>query len=106
MPIPYKHHVFVCQNERPDGHPRGCCQSKGSVALHVALKKAVAKAGLAEDVRVNKSGCLDQCEQGAVVVVYPEAVWYGHLTVADVDEIVQEHLVQGRPIERLRIDHK
>lgn len=103
MPIPYRHHVFVCQNERPDGHPRGCCKSKGSVELHAALKEAVAKAGLSNDVRVNKSGCLDHCEQGATVVVYPEAVWYGHVALTDVDAIVQEHLVNGRPVGRLRI---
>lgn len=105
MPIPYKHHVFVCINERPEGHPRGCCSSKGSVDLHAALKKAAAKAGLKDIVRINKAGCLDQCEQGATIVVYPEAVWYGHVTLADVDEIVRDHLLDGRPVERLRIDH-
>lgn len=103
MSIPYTHHVFVCQNERPDGHPRACCARKGSVDVHAALKEAVAKAGMAKQVRVNKSGCLDQCEQGITIVVYPEAVWYGHVTLADVDEIVREHLVNGRPVERLRL---
>lgn len=103
MPIPYIHHIFVCTNERPAGSPRGCCKSKGSVELHAALKEAVAKAGLSNDVRVNKSGCLDHCEQGATVVVYPEAVWYGHVALTDVEEIVREHLVNGRPVERLRI---
>ncbi len=103
MPIPYTHHIFVCQNERPEGHPRGCCKSKGSIDLHAALKEAVAKAGLAKRARVNKSGCLDQCEKGITVVVYPEAVWYGRVTLADVDEIVQEHLVHGRPVQRLQL---
>ena len=58
-------------------------------------------AGLKLTVRANKAGCLDQCEHGPTVVVYPEAVWYGHVTPADVDEIVTEHLVHGRPVERL-----
>lgn len=104
MSIPYERHVFVCINERPAGHARGCCKSKGSEELHAALKEAVAKAGLSKQIRVNKAGCLDQCEQGITVVVYPEAVWYGHVTLADIDEIVQEHLLDGRPVERLRID--
>lgn len=103
MPIPYERHVFVCTNARPEGHGRGCCTSKGSVDLHVALKEAAAKAGLNDRVRVNKSGCLDQCEVGATMVVYPEAVWYGHVTLNDVAEIVQEHLINGRPVTRLRV---
>lgn len=106
MSIPYERHVFVCTNARPEGHGRGCCASKGANELHAALKEAAAKAGLKDRVRVNKAGCLDQCEVGATVVVYPEAVWYGHVTLADVDEIVQEHLVNGQPVERLRLNPK
>lgn len=71
--------------------------------VHAALKEAVVRAGIAKQVRVNKSGCLDQCERGITIVVYPEAVWYGHVALTDVDEIVQEHLVNGRSVERLRI---
>lgn len=104
MPIPYTHHIFVCQNKQPENHPSGCCLRKGSAEVLAALKEAVAKAGLAKEVRVNKAGCLGQCAQGISVVVYPEAVWYGRVTLADVDEIVREHLVNGQPVERLRID--
>lgn len=103
MTIPFERHVFVCTNERPEGHPRGCCKSKDSVPLHAALKEATAKAGLAGRVRINKAGCLDQCEQGVTMVVYPEGVWYGHVTLADIDDIVNQHLLDGRPVERLRI---
>jgi (2Fe-2S) ferredoxin len=71
--------------------------------LHVRLQKLTKEAGLAGKVRINKSGCLDQCEHGPVVVVYPEAVWYGNVRPADAEEIVAEHLVGGRPVERLRI---
>jgi len=60
-------------------------------------------AGLAGRIRVNKAGCLDQCEHGPTVVVYPEAVWYGHVRPEDAEEIVSEHLVAGRPVERLRL---
>jgi len=102
---PYVRHVFVCENRRPDGDPRGCCAARGGVELRARLKEAARAAGLRETVRVNAAGCLDQCAHGATVVVYPEAVWYGHVTLDDVDEIVREHLVGGRPVERLRLPH-
>jgi (2Fe-2S) ferredoxin len=97
-------HVFVCTNQREPGHPRGCCQAKASTEIREALKAAVERAGLKATVRVNTAGCLDQCEHGPTVVVYPEGVWYGFVSVADVDEIVQGHLVEGRPIPRLRLE--
>jgi (2Fe-2S) ferredoxin len=100
---PFKRHVFVCENVRPPGHPKGCCADKGSAELRAALKSAVGEEGLAGEVRVNKAGCLDACEYGASVVVYPEAVWYGGVTLQDVPEIIQSHLKEGRPVERLRI---
>ncbi len=75
----------------------------GNGELHKAFKSAVAKRGLKGRVRANKAGCLDQCEHGPNVVVYPEAIWYGGVTMADVDEIVDEHIVGGRPVQRLMI---
>jgi (2Fe-2S) ferredoxin len=102
---PYAHHVFVCENRRPDDDPRGCCAAKGGAEVRTALKLAAKAAGLGKRVRVNNAGCLDQCAHGVTVVVYPEAVWYGHVTLADVDEIVREHLIEGRPVERLRLPH-
>jgi (2Fe-2S) ferredoxin len=69
----------------------------------VQLQQASKAAGLAGRVRMNKSGCLDQCEHGPVMVVYPEAVWYGRVQPEDAEEIVLEHLVGGRPVERLRL---
>ncbi len=71
--------------------------------MHTALQQAAKAAGLGATVRINKSGCLDQCEHGPTVVVYPEAVWYGNVKPEDAAAIVQEHLVGGQPIERLRI---
>ncbi len=73
-----------------------------SKKIHKAIKEQVAKAGLKGRVRVNHSGCLDQCGHGPNVVVYPEGVWYSHLTVEDVPEIIEDHLIGGRPVERLR----
>jgi len=99
----FERHVFVCLNSRPAGAPRRSCTADGTSDLHVRLQKLTKEAGLAGKVRINKSGCLDQCEHGPVVVVYPEAVWYGNVRPADAEEIVAEHLVGGRPVERLRI---
>jgi len=98
----FERHVFVCTNTRPAGHPRGCCSAKNSEAIRDALKKAAAQR-LGKRVRINAAGCLDQCEHGVTVVVYPEAVWYGFVTLADVEEIVESHLVNGHPVERLRL---
>lgn len=104
MPL-YTRHVFVCENRRPEDDPRGCCAASGSQELRIKLRDAVKAAGLKGAVRVNSAGCLDQCAHGAAVVVYPEAVWYGGVTPADVAEIVESHLVGGRPVERLRLAH-
>ncbi|MBZ5640707.1 MAG: (2Fe-2S) ferredoxin domain-containing protein [Acidobacteriia bacterium] len=102
---PYERHVFVCENERPAADPKGCCAAKGGREIRALMKQAVAKAGLRDRVRVNAAGCLGQCAHGVTVVVYPEAVWYGHVLVDDVDRIVEEHLAGGRPVEDLRLPH-
>ena len=100
---PFERHVFVCTNERPADHPRGCCGAKGSTAIREALKAGVKRAGLEHNVRINAAGCLDQCEHGVTIVVYPDAVWYGLVTLGDVDEIIRSHLVGGEPVARLRL---
>ena len=99
----FEHHVFVCENRRPDGSPKGCCASKGGAAVREALKAELARRGLQGRVRANAAGCLDACDRGVAVVVYPEGVWYGCVTPADVPEIVERHLVGGQPVERLRL---
>ena len=100
---PYKRHVFICTNVRPPGSPRGCCAEKGSEQLRSLFKKGLKARGLQEDVRANASGCLDTCEAGPSIVIYPEGVWYGGVKPEDVPEILDEHLVNGRPVERLRM---
>lgn len=100
---PFDRHVFVCHNTRPADAPRPSCTRDGTSALHARLQQLSREAGLGAKVRINKSGCLDQCEHGPTVVVYPEAVWYGHVQPEDAEEIVTEHLVGGRPVERLRL---
>jgi (2Fe-2S) ferredoxin len=99
----FKHHVFICTNERDESAPRPSCLPRGSKKLKSAFKDAIKDAGLKHLVRANESGCLDQCEHGPTVVVYPEAVWYGLVQLKDVEEIVTEHLIHGRPVERLRL---
>ena len=93
----WERHVFVCTSGKycpeVDGDGRG---------VHARLKERVAAEGLNTTVRVNHSGCLDQCGHGPMIVVYPESVWYWGVQVEDVDEIVREHLRDGRPVERLR----
>ena len=99
----FEHHVFICTNERDECASRPSCGPSGGKKLKSAFKDALKEAGLKHKVRANEAGCLDQCEHGPTVVVYPEAVWYGFVQLKDVDEIVQEHLVHGRPVERLRL---
>jgi (2Fe-2S) ferredoxin len=101
MSPPFKKHVFVCLNDRGPGHPRGSCAQKGSEKLHEKLKAALKARGLSDRIRANKAGCLDNCEHGCSVVVYPDAVWYGNVTPDDVEEIVERHLIGGEPVERL-----
>lgn len=102
MPLPVRH-VFICGNLRPAENPRGSCGAKGSDAVRAALKQAVAERGLKPQVKITQTTCLDQCEHGISVVVYPEQVWYGFVKTADVPEIVDRHLANGQPVERLRL---
>jgi len=94
---PFERHLFVCTSGEYCPHTDGDSQE-----IHRAFKAAVAEAGLRGRVRVNNSGCLDQCGHGPNAVVYPENVWYSHLTLEDVPVIVEEHLKNGHPVERLQ----
>ncbi len=98
----YDAHVFCCTNRRPDGHPRGCCAEKGSEDLRDYMKNRAKELGL-KKVRINASGCLDRCELGPTVVIYPEGVWYSVHNREDVDEVLQTHLVEGGRVERLML---
>ncbi len=98
----YKKHVFVCMNERPEGHERGSCARKGAVQLRNYMKARVKELGL-EQTRINQAGCLDRCELGPTMVIYPEGVWYRCETAEDVDEVISEHLQNDRRVERLML---
>ena len=99
----YRRHVFFCLNQRDP--PEKCCADAGAAELQKYAKDRVKAAGIAgkDGVRVNKAGCLDRCEEGPCVVVYPEGVWYTYVDRSDIDEIVDSHLVRGEIVERLRI---
>jgi (2Fe-2S) ferredoxin len=92
---PFQKHVFVCTSGAT------CPVEGNSQSVHARLKELVKNAGLKTTIRVNNSGCMDQCGNGPMIVVYPENVWYCHVRVEDADAIFEEHLVGGRPVERL-----
>jgi (2Fe-2S) ferredoxin len=99
----YLHHVFFCTNLREDGSQ--CCQQCGAQSMRDYMKQRCKELSLtgAGRARINSAGCMDRCVEGPVIVVYPEAVWYTYVDRADIDEIIEQHLQQGRPVERLRI---
>jgi (2Fe-2S) ferredoxin len=99
-------HVFVCTNEREPGNPKGCCKAKGGPEVRDRLKAELATRGLAKMIRANNAGCIDQCEAGVAIVVYPEQVWYGHVTPDDIPEIVDRHLIGGEVVERLMLPNQ
>jgi (2Fe-2S) ferredoxin len=95
-------HIFVCTNRRPDGHPRGSCAARGSEALRDYMKARVKELGLTR-IRVNSAGCLDRCELGPCVVIYPDGVWYRVTTRAEVDRVLDAHLVTKKEESELRL---
>ena len=101
----FQRHVFTCINRRSADSPKGCCAARGGADVAAALKSKLYERGYKRVVRANKAYCLDQCAHGVTMVVYPEAVWYGGVTLADVDELFDEHVLNGRPVERLRLPH-
>ncbi|HEX2028799.1 MAG TPA: (2Fe-2S) ferredoxin domain-containing protein [Nitriliruptorales bacterium] len=96
--------VLVCVNERPPEHPRGSCVQRGGGEVFNAFRELTGQLGLV-DVKVTFTGCLEPCMVGPTVLVVPDNVWYGGVTVDDVPLIVEQHLVGGEPVEFLRIGH-
>ncbi len=99
----FTHHIFVCCNQRSADHSRGCCDRDGSGTLRELFKAEVNKRGLKPQVRANKAGCLDQCELGPTVVIYPQGIWYGGVTPEDVPRIIKETVMGGRILDDLKI---
>jgi len=101
----YQRHIFFCVNDRGPDSERPSCNLCGSVQAREHAKKKIRELDLAGagKVRVNQSGCLDRCEEGPVCVVYPEGTWYTYVDETDIDEIVESHLADGKPVDRLKI---
>ena len=97
-------HVFFCTNQREAGE--ACCNNHGAQKARDYMKNKVKELGISgsqNKIRINSAGCMDRCEEGPVIVVYPEGTWYTYVDESDLDEIIEEHLMNGRIVERLRI---
>jgi (2Fe-2S) ferredoxin len=103
MPSHFKYHVFFCTNQREDG--AACCGDHNAQAMRDYAKKRIKELGLNGPgrCRINSAGCMDRCNEGPVIAIYPEAVWYTYVDQADIDEIIEEHLTNGRVVSRLKI---
>lgn len=99
----FKYHVFFCTNQREDGSP--CCGDHDAQAMRDYAKSKVKALNLngPGQCRINTAGCMDRCNEGPVIAIYPEAVWYTYVDRSDIDEIIEEHLQHGRIVERLKI---
>lgn len=99
----YQYHVFFCTNHREDGAQ--CCEQCNATAIRAYAKERIKQLGLSgkDKIRINAAGCLDRCELGPVLVVYPDETWYTYLDREDIDEIIEKHLIGGEKVERLLI---
>ncbi len=99
----FQQHVFFCMNVREDG--RSCCGKQGALEAQQHAKKRIKALGLSGPgkIRVNQAGCLDRCEEGPVLVVYPQGTWYTYVDTSDIDDIIDNHLVGGKIVDRLKI---
>lgn len=104
MTAHFQHHVFFCLNQREDG--AACCMDKGAEKAFDYMKARVKSLGLngVGKVRINRAGCLDRCDAGPIMVIYPQAIWYTFVDNEDIDEIIDSHLMQNKVVERLLLD--
>lgn len=99
----YRVHVFCCTNQRPESHWRGCCASKGARLLCDYMCRLGMTLGV-KQIRINHAGCMNVCEHGPTMVIYPEGVWYKYQNEADVEEILRRHVIAGQRVDRLRLN--
>ncbi|RMF67917.1 MAG: (2Fe-2S) ferredoxin domain-containing protein [Calditrichaeota bacterium] len=99
----FKHHFFVCTNSRPP-FMKPSCGPKNSPEILSALVEEADRRGLLDEIKITACGCLGPCEDGPMIVVYPEGVWYHNVQTSDVPEIVQSHMVENTPVARLRYE--
>ena len=98
----YEKHIFICTNQKPEG--KKCCGETHGLALVEAFKEQLKEKGLSPAIRAQKTGCLDVCGFGPALVVYPEGIFYGKVALSDVNEIIESHLINNQPVERLKLD--
>lgn len=98
----FQKHIFICTNLR-EKDPASSCAPKGGLEVQKKFKERLKDLGLKSTVRANQSGCLDTCKHGVSLVIYPQGIWYGHVTTGDVDEIIEKSVINNEVIERLRI---
>ncbi len=101
--VKIKYHIFICTSCRVNGQQKGFCYSKASVDIVQRFMEAIEDYDLSDEVMITNTGCFGICDKGPVAVVYPEGVWYGSLTIDNVERIVEQHMVQGIPVEDLMI---
>jgi|SRR5688572_11261529 len=99
----FEKHIFICINQRAPGERKSCGEAHGMELVRL-FKKSIKEKGLNTIIRAQKTGCLDACDFGPSMVVYPEGIFYGSVELSDVEEIVHEHLENNRPVQRLIID--
>lgn len=103
MRFPEKH-IFICENKRPAGSPKASCADAGSPTIRSAMKQKMVELGLNKKYRINKAGCLGKCGLGPTMVIYPSRIWYGGVTLDDVDEIIEKSILKDEIIERLNLN--
>lgn len=102
--LPFRHHVFVCTNRKPDDD--GCCAARGSEEVLQKFRSEIASRKLQGEVHVTPCGSLGTCGHGPNLVVHPDGTWYSGVTVKDIPEIIEQHLLGGKIVERLAwLDH-
>lgn len=101
--VKLKHHIFICTSCRINGQQKGLCYSKDSVDLVTKFMEAIEDNDLSGEVMITNTGCFGICDKGPVAVIYPEGIWYGNLSEESVEKIVEEHIVNGTPVEELMI---
>jgi len=100
----YDKHVFFCTNQREDGSE--CCNNHGAQKARDYMKNKLKELDIDKhqnNIRINTAGCMNRCDKGPVIVIYPEDTWYTYTDEHDLDEIIEEHLKNGRVVERLKI---
>ena len=99
----FDHHIFVCVHQRDESDARGCCKARGGLEVHAWFKEELSRRGWKDRMRANRAGCLDACEFGPTVVVYPGPTWYSPVSREEVVRICDQHLGRGEVVEELEI---